>query len=71
MSINSIMRKLGYISEKNLIKAAIDTYDGCNTCNTKDEKWRCYRAGNTGAIGEILGRLGIDFTKIVMDRRTN
>ena len=69
MSINSIMRKLGYISEKDLIKAAIDTYDGC-TCNTKDEKWRFYRAGNTGAIGDILRRLGIDFTKILMERRT-
>ena len=71
MSINSIMRKFGYISEKNLIKVAIDTYDGCNTFNTKDEKQRFYRAGNTGAIGEILGRLGIDFTKIVMERRTD
>lgn len=68
--INGLMRKLGYISEKNLIDVAVETYEKNDTARTDSEKDFYYRSGNANAIGYICGRLGIDITNIIKARRT-
>ena len=63
------MRRMGYISEKNLINVALEIYEKEETSKLKDEKDFYYKSGNANAIGYICGRLGIDITTIVRKRR--
>lgn len=65
------MRKLGYISEKNLIDIAVETWNKEDTSKAVNVKDFYYRSGNANAISYILGRLGIDITKIIKERRNN
>ena len=68
--INGLMRKLGYISEKNLIDVAVEVYEKNDTAKADCEKAFYYRAGNANAIGYVCGRFGIDITNIIKARRT-
>ena len=63
------MRRMGYISEKNLINVALEIYEKEETCKSKDEKDFYYKSGNANAIGYICGRLGIDITTIIREGR--
>ena len=65
------MRKLGYISEKNLIDISVETWDKEDTSKAVNVKDFYYRSGNANAIGYICGRLGIDITNIIKERRNN
>lgn len=65
------MRKLGYISEKNLIDISVETWDKEDTSKAVNDKDFYYRSGNANAIGYICGRLGIDITNIIKERRNN
>ena len=68
MTLNQFMRKIGYISEKNLVTVALEVYD--NNCTEKetDEKDFYFRSGNANAIWYICGRFGIDITKLLKQR---
>lgn len=67
--INGIMRKFGFISEKELINVAVEVYEKNATENASDTKDFYYRAGNANAIGYILSRFGMDVTKIIKERK--
>jgi len=62
--IDEIMRRFGYISEKNLVLVSKEVYLRNDTSKAKNEKEFYYNSGNANAIGYILGRFGIDVTKI-------
>ena len=66
---NGIMRKFGFISEKELVNVAIEVYESSETSNAYDAKDFYYRSGNANAVGYILGRFGIDVTKIIKERK--
>lgn len=68
--INGLMRKLGYISEKNMIDVAVETYEKNDTARADSEKDFYYRSGNANAIGYMCGRFGIDIINIIKARRT-
>ena len=67
--INGIMRKFGFISEKELINVAVEVYEKNATENASDAKDFYYRGGNANAVGYILSRFGIDVTKIIKERK--
>ena len=67
--INGIMRKFGFISEKELVNVAIEVYERNETSNADDVKDFYYKSGNANAVGYILGRFGIDVTKIIKERK--
>jgi len=67
--INGIMRKFGFISERELVNVAVEVYERNETSNASDIKDFYYRAGNANAIGYILSRFGIDVTKIIKERK--
>ena len=67
--INGIMRKFGFISERELVNVAIQAYESNDTSNAYDAKDFYYRAGNANAVGYILGRFGMDVTKIIKKRK--
>ena len=73
MILNQFMRKIGYISEKNLVTIALEVYDKNCTGKATDEKDFYFRSGNANAIGYICGRFGIDITELIKqrNRRTN
>ncbi len=62
--INGLMRKLGYISEKNLTDVAMEVYERNDTSKASDEKDFYFRSGNANAVGYILGRFGFDVTSL-------
>ena len=68
MTLNQFMRKIGYISEKNLITVAFEVYDKNCTEKATDEKDFYFRSGNANAIGYICGRFGIDITELIKQR---
>ena len=68
MTLNQFMRKIGYISEKNLVTVAFEVYDKNCTEKATDEKDFYFRAGNANAVGYICGRFGIDITKLIKQR---
>ena len=68
MTLNQFMRKIGYISEKNLVTVALEVYDRNCTEKATDEKDFCFRSGNANAVGYICGRFGIDITKLIKQR---
>ena len=67
--INGIMRKFGFISEKELVNVAIQAYESNDTSNAYDAKDFYYRSGNANAVGYILSRFGMDVTKIIKERK--
>lgn len=67
--INGIMRKFGFISEKELVNVAVEAYESNETSNAYDAKDFYYRSGNANAVGYILGRFGMDVTKIIKERK--
>ena len=67
--INGIMRKFGFISEKELINVAVEVYERNATENASDIKDFYYKAGNANAVGYILSRFGMDVTKIIKERK--
>lgn len=69
MTLNQFMRKIGYISEKNLITVALEVYDKICTEKATDEKDFYFRSGNANAVGYICGRFGIDITKLIKQRK--
>jgi hypothetical protein len=68
MTLNQFMRKIGYISEKNLVTVAFEAYDKNCTEKATDEKDFYFRSGNANAVGYICGRLGIDITKLIRQK---
>ena len=68
MTLNQFMRKIGYISEKNLVTVAFEVYDTNSTEKATDEKDFYFRSGNANAIGYICGRFGIDITELIKQR---
>ena len=68
MTFNEIMRRIGYISEKNLVTVAFEVYDKNCTEKATDVKDFYFRSGNANAVGYICGRLGIDITKLIKQR---
>ena len=68
MTLNQFMRKIGYISEKDIVTAAFEVHDKNCTEKATDEKDFYFRAGNANALGYICGRLGIDMTKLIKQR---
>jgi hypothetical protein len=66
---NGIIRKFGFISEKELVNVAIEVYEKNATENASDTKDFYYRAGNANAIGYILGRFGVDITSLIKERK--
>jgi len=69
MTLNQFMRKIGYISEKNLVTVALEVYDKNCTEKATDEKDFYFRSGNANAVGYICGRFGIDITKLIKQRK--
>ena len=67
MKIAGIMRRLGYISEKNLIDVAVEIYKKEDTATARSEKDFYFKAGNANAIGYLCGRFGIDITAIIKE----
>lgn len=67
--IDGIMRKLGYISEKKLIDVAIKVYESNDEAKAKNQNGFYYCWGNANAINYIMDRFGIDFFKIIKERR--
>lgn len=68
MTFNQFMRKIGYISEKNLVTVALEVYDKNCTGKSTDEKDFYFRSGNANAVGCICGRFGIDITKLIKQK---
>ena len=67
--INGIMRKFGFISEKELVNVAVEIYKRNETSNADDAKDFYYKSGNANAVGYILSRFGMDVTKIIKERK--
>ena len=67
--INEIMRKFGFISEKELVNVAVEVYERNETYNSSDIKGYYYKSGNANAVGYILGRFGIDITSVIEERK--
>ena len=67
--INGIMRKFGFISEKELVNVAVEVYERNETSNAYDAKDFYYKSGNANAVGYILSRFGMDVTKIIKERK--
>ena len=67
--INGIMRKFGFISEKELVNVAIEVYEKNATENASGTKDFYYKSGNANAVGYILSRFGMDVTKIIKERK--
>ena len=67
--INGIMRKFGFISEKELLNVAIQAYESNDTSNAYDAKDFYYKSGNANAVGYILSRFGMDVTKIIKEQK--
>ena len=68
MTFNEFMRRIGYISEKNLVTVAFEVYDKNCTEKATDIKDFYFRCGNANAVGYICGGLGIDITKLIKQR---
>ena len=67
--IDGIMRKLGYINEKKLTDVAIEVYERNDEAKAKDQNGFYYCCGNANAINYIFARFGVDFSKIIRERR--
>jgi len=67
--INGIMRKFGFISERELVNVAVEVYERNETSNASDIKDFYYKSGNANAVGYILSRFGMDVTKIIKERK--
>lgn len=67
--INGIMRKFGFISERELVNVAVEAYESNDTSNAYDAKDFYYRSGNANAVGYIMGRFGIDITSVIKERK--
>lgn len=67
--INGIMRKFGFISEKELVNVAVEVYESNETSNASDVKDFYYKSGNANAVGYIMGRFGIDITSVIKERK--
>ena len=66
---NGIMRKFGFISEKELVNDAVEVYERNETSNAYDAKDFYYKSGNANAVGYILSRFGMDVTKLIKERK--
>ena len=66
---NGIMRKFGFISEKELVNVAVEVYERNETSNASDIKDFYYKSGNANAVGYIMGRFGIDITSVIKERK--
>lgn len=67
--INGIMRKFGFISEKELVNVAVEVYERNDESNASDYKGFYYCCGNANAVGYILSRFGIDITSVIRERK--
>lgn len=68
MTLNQFMRRIGYISEKNLVTIALEVYDKNCTEKATDVKDFYFRSGNANAVGYICGKLGINITELIKQR---
>lgn len=66
---NGIMRKFGFISEKELVNVAVEVYERNETSNASDIKDFYYKCGNANAVGYIMSRFGIDITSVIKERK--
>ena len=66
---NGIMRKFGFISEKELVNVAIEVYEKNATENASGTEDFYYKSGNANAVGYILGRFGVDITSLIKERK--
>lgn len=71
MSIKSIIRKFGYISEKSLIDAAVTLYERNDTANAHDYKDFYFRCGVSNATGYICRKFGISVPDIIKKGKQN
>lgn len=69
--IDGLLRKFGYISEKNLIAVAMEVYMINDPKKAIEDEERYYNCGSANAVGYILGRFGLDVTKIIDKTRHN
>ena len=67
--INGIMRKFGFISERELVNVAVEVYERNETSNASGTKDFYYKSGNANAVGYILGRFGVDITSLIKKRK--
>lgn len=68
--INGIMRKFGFISERELVNVAVQVYERNDVSNNaSDCNSFYYCCGNANAVGYILGRFGIDITSVIKERK--
>lgn len=67
--INGIMRKFGFISEKELINVAVEVYERNDESRQDSCEGFYYCCGNANAVGYILSRFGIDITSVIKDRK--
>lgn len=67
--IDGIMRKLGYINEKKLTDVAVEVYERNDEARAKDQNGFYYCCGNANAINYIFARFGVNFSKIIRERR--
>ena len=67
--INEIMRKFGFISEKELVNVAVEVYERNETYNSSDIKDYYYKNGTVNAVVYFLGRFGIDITSVIEERK--
>lgn len=66
--LNQFMRKIGYISEKEIVTVLVEVYKRNCTEKAAHEKDFYFRTGNANAVGYICGKLGIDITKLIKQR---
>ena len=69
--IDGLLRKFGYISEKNLIAVAMEVYMINDPKKAIEDEERYYNCGNANAVNYILGRFGLDVAKIISETRHN
>lgn len=67
--INRIMRKFGFISEKELVNVAVQIYESNEVGRARNENEFHYCCGNANAVDYILSRFGIDITSVIKERK--
>ena len=68
MTLNQFMRKIGYISEKDLVTVALEVCNMNSTAIATDEKNFYFGCGNANAVNYIFARLGIHITSLTKQR---
>lgn len=67
--INEIMRKFGFISEKELVNIAVQVYEIYEVGKTRNEKGFDYCCGNVNAVVYIMSIFRIDIASVFKERK--